>query len=61
MAAGPVVRRADDDDMLAGTIQCWPVALNDAAGAHPMIMVGPVAVMPALQGKGMARRSSPPA
>ncbi len=43
----------DDDDMLAGTIQCWPVALNDAAGrAHPMIMVGPVAVMPALQGKG---------
>ncbi|RQW40066.1 GNAT family N-acetyltransferase [Novosphingobium sp. LASN5T] len=43
----------DDDDMLAGTIQCWPVALNDGAGrAHPMIMVGPVAVMPALQGKG---------
>jgi len=43
----------DADDMLAGTIQCWPVALNDATGrAHPMIMVGPVAVMPALQGKG---------
>ena len=43
----------DANDMLAGTIQCWPVALNDATGrAHPMIMVGPVAVMPALQGKG---------
>lgn len=43
----------DEGDMLAGTIQCWPVALNDATGrAHPMIMVGPVAVMPALQGKG---------
>lgn len=43
----------DDNEMLAGTIQCWPVALTDADGrAHPMIMVGPVAVMPHLQGKG---------
>jgi predicted N-acetyltransferase YhbS len=24
----------DDDDMLAGTIQCWPVALNDAPAAR---------------------------
>ena len=43
----------DDGDMLAGTIQCWPIALTDPAGRrHPMIMVGPVAVMPAAQGKG---------
>ncbi len=43
----------DDDAMLAGSIQCWPVALNTPDGrAHPMIMVGPVAVMPALQSKG---------
>lgn len=43
----------DENDMLAGTIQCWPVALTDATGRrHPMIMVGPVAVMPTLQGKG---------
>jgi len=43
----------DDNDMLVGTIQCWPVALTDPQGrAHPMIMVGPVAVLPELQGIG---------
>lgn len=43
----------DDDDNLAGTIQCWPVALTDTGGRrHPMIMVGPVAVLPHLQGHG---------
>ena len=43
----------DDNAMLAGTIQCWPLALTDPTGRrHPMIMVGPVAVMPSLQGKG---------
>jgi predicted N-acetyltransferase YhbS len=43
----------DDADMLAGTIQCWPIALTDTAGRrHPMILVGPVAVMPTQQGKG---------
>lgn len=46
----------DDDDMLAGTIQCWPVALTDADGRmHPMIMVGPVAVIPHLQGEGFGK------
>jgi predicted N-acetyltransferase YhbS len=43
----------DEDEMLVGSIQCWPVALNDPGGrAHPMIMVGPVAVLPEHQGKG---------
>lgn len=43
----------DGEDMLVGTIQCWPVALTDPAGrAHPMIMVGPVAVLPGHQGQG---------
>ncbi len=43
----------DEEDMLAGTIQCWPVALTDPEGrAHPMIMVGPVAVLPEQQGRG---------
>ncbi|WP_159978004.1 MULTISPECIES: GNAT family N-acetyltransferase [unclassified Novosphingobium] len=43
----------DADEMLVGSIQCWPVALNDPTGrAHPMIMVGPVAVMPEHQGSG---------
>ncbi len=50
----------DDQDMLAGTIQCWPVALASMqaeAGErrHPLIMVGPVAVLPGLQGKGYGR------
>jgi predicted N-acetyltransferase YhbS len=46
----------DADDMLAGTIQCWPVALTDREGRkHPMIMVGPVAVLPELQSQGYGK------
>lgn len=46
----------DADDMLCGTIQCWPVALTDPNGrAHPMIMVGPVAVLPGQQGAGYGK------
>ena len=43
----------DEDEHLVGTIQCWPVALTDDNGrAHPLIMVGPVAVLPEEQGRG---------
>jgi len=46
----------DEDGMLAGTIQAWPVALTDKQGrAHPMIMVGPVAVLPEHQDQGYGR------
>lgn len=50
----------DGDEMLVGSIQCWPVALNEATAdgkvrAHPMIMVGPVAVMPDRQGAGYGK------
>lgn len=46
----------DEDDYLAGSIQLWPVALTDPQGrAHPMIMVGPVAVMPGRQGEGFGK------
>jgi predicted N-acetyltransferase YhbS len=46
----------DDEDMLAGTIQCWPVALTPPVGrAHPLIMVGPVAVLPEQQGRGFGQ------
>lgn len=46
----------DERDDLVGTIQCWPVALTDPAGkAHPMIMVGPVAVLPEHQGAGYGK------
>jgi predicted N-acetyltransferase YhbS len=47
---------AVEDEGLAGTIQCWPVALTDPAGrAHPMVMVGPVAVLPEQQGRGFGQ------
>lgn len=46
----------DGDEMLVGSIQCWPVALTDPDGrAHPLIMVGPVAVLPELQGHGFGK------
>src|SRR5258706_3860276 len=46
----------DEEDNLAGTIQCWPVALTDPDGkAHPMIMVGPVAVLPEQQGRAVGQ------
>lgn len=46
----------DDDGYLVGTIQSWPVALTDPAGrAHPMVMVGPVAVVPEHQGEGYGK------
>lgn len=46
----------DDEDYLVATIQLWPVALADPQGrAHPLLMVGPVAVMPAHQGDGYGK------
>ncbi len=40
-----------DGETLLGTIQCWPVRI---AGV-PLILVGPVAVAPDAQGKGLGR------
>ena len=46
----------DSRELLVGTIQCWPVALIDPAGKpHPIIMVGPVAVLPEQQGSGFGK------
>ena len=46
----------DEEGLLAGTIQAWPVALTDPQGrAHPLIMVGPVAVLPELHDTGYGR------
>jgi len=45
-----------EDGALAGTIQCWPVALTcDSGESVAMVMVGPVAVEPALQQSGIGR------
>ena len=47
---------ADEEGYLVGTIQCWPVALTDPeVRAHPMIMVGPVAVVPERQHEGFGK------
>lgn len=46
----------DEDELLVGTIQTWPVALIDHDGRrHPLLMVGPVAVMPEAQGQGYGK------
>lgn len=46
----------DEEDYLVGSIQLWPVALTDPQGrAHPVLMVGPVAVMPGRQGEGFGK------
>lgn len=46
----------DEEEYCVGTIQAWPVALTDLAGrAHPMLMVGPVAVVPEKQDMGYGR------
>lgn len=43
----------DSDEMLVGTIQCYPVSLLAKDGARvPLVMVGPVAVVPERQGEG---------
>ncbi len=42
----------DADELLVGTIQCWPIALQTKAGQVPLVMVGPVAVLPERQGEG---------
>nr|WP_256838275.1 N-acetyltransferase [Sphingopyxis sp. KK2] len=45
-----------EDGVLAGTIQCWPVAHHAADGTTtPLVMVGPVAVRPDVQRGGHGR------
>lgn len=45
---------AFDRAALTGTIQCWPIELRESETvASPLVMVGPVAVVPARQGEGI--------
>lgn len=42
---------------MVGLLQSWPVAITDGAGTqHPLIMVGPVAVLPTLQQAGIGKK-----
>ncbi|HWK36577.1 N-acetyltransferase [Sphingomonas sp.] len=46
-----------DDGALIASIQCWPVALACADGGRvPMVMVGPIAVEPAIQRAGLGQQ-----
>ncbi len=46
----------DNEGYLVGTIQTWPIALTDPNGRpHPMLLVGPVAVLPEHQGRGYGK------
>jgi predicted N-acetyltransferase YhbS len=42
----------DENELLVATIQCWPVGLQTKQGQVPLVMVGPVAVVPERQGEG---------
>jgi predicted N-acetyltransferase YhbS len=44
-----------DGAQLIGTLQSWPVALRTANGEERLVMVGPVAVLPRLQGHGIGK------
>ena len=47
---------AVDGERLIGSIQCWPVELDRAdESSEPLVMVGPVAVAPDAQGKGIGK------
>jgi predicted N-acetyltransferase YhbS len=47
---------AFDDELLVGTLQSWPVVLtSDGSQMHPLVMVGPVAVLPDRQMQGIGR------
>jgi predicted N-acetyltransferase YhbS len=46
----------DDNGDMAGLLQSWPIALQgDDGTSTPLIMVGPVAVLPERQGDGFGR------
>jgi predicted N-acetyltransferase YhbS len=45
-----------EDGRLVATLQSWPVALCTGAGVEPLVMVGPVAVLPDMQGAGLGTR-----
>lgn len=52
----PVLSFAAWNEMrLVGTLQSWPVALRAECGDERLVMVGPVAVLPEVQGQGVGK------
>jgi predicted N-acetyltransferase YhbS len=46
---------AMEEDRLVGTIQAWPVVVTHDEGADAITLVGPVAVLPEAQQKGIGK------
>ena len=46
---------AVEEKNLLGTIQAWPASVRNSEGADPIILVGPVAVTPKAQGRGIGK------
>ncbi|VXC98709.1 GNAT family N-acetyltransferase [Sphingomonas sp. 8AM] len=46
-----------DGESLLGSIQCWPVQFDgDDGSVRPLVLVGPVAIVPERQQEGLGRR-----
>lgn len=41
--------------LLCGSIQCWPIELSSGTALYPIVLVGPVAVLPERQRDGIGR------
>ncbi len=50
------VEDGEEDGVLVGSIQCWPIALIEGDRQVPLVMLGPVSVEPTHQGDGIGRR-----
>ncbi len=57
--AGPIealcLAVRDAHSTLHASLQSWPVALETDGAIRPLVLIGPVAVEPALQGAGLGR------
>ena len=54
--AGPSLAAIEDGELI-GTIQLWPAMFRGEDGRRvPLVLVGPVAVVPERQGSGIGRR-----
>lgn len=54
--AGPSLIARGGDGALLGSIQFWPVVLDDGAGMTPLTLLGPVAVAANARALGLGRR-----
>ena len=46
---------AIDKGVMVGSLQCWPVEIRGKGKSVPLVMLGPVAVLPELQKSGVGK------